>query len=178
MSNLHRWDRWHEGLEEPRPYAATQTYRLGAAWLADCALVEDWGAGGGYLTRYVEPERYRGIDGSHSPFADEIADLTEYRSETPGLFMRHLLEHNLDWAAILDNALASFTERMALILFTPLVDCTRVIAWQDEHDVPDIAFALGDLTDPLEAVGAQWRADTLVTEAYYGTETIIYAEKP
>lgn len=32
--------------------------------------------------------------------------------------MRHILEHNYEWARILDNALASFTQRMAPILFT------------------------------------------------------------
>jgi hypothetical protein len=177
VSNLGKWDDWYADLAEPEPYALTPTYALGAAWLAECALIEDWGAGKGWLRTLVEPERYRAIDGSASPFADEIADLAEYRSQTPGLFMRHVLEHNLGWAEILDNALASFTERMALILFTPLVDETRVAAWQEDPGVPDITFVLSDLTDPIEAAGVRWAAETLVTESHYGTETIFYLRK-
>jgi hypothetical protein len=175
---LGKWDSWYSDLtDEPRPYAATETYRLGADWLAPCSLVADWGCGGGFLTRYIEPERYRGIDGSATPFADVIADLAEYRSEAPGIFMRHVLEHDLRYADILDNALASFTERMALVLFTPLVESTHVAAWNDDPGVPDIAFALSDLTDPMDAAGVLWSAETLATESHYGSETIIYMRK-
>ena len=54
--------------------------------------------------------------------------------------MRHILEHNYEWARILDNALASFTERMALILFTPEQEVTEEIAFRSDVGVPDIAF--------------------------------------
>ncbi|MPZ20855.1 MAG: hypothetical protein GEV06_23545 [Luteitalea sp.] len=68
----------------------------------------------------VRSNRYRGIDGTALPFCDEVVDLVQYRSTVPGIFMRHLLEHNDDWARVLDNALASLTERMVLDLSSPV----------------------------------------------------------
>jgi hypothetical protein len=54
---------------------------------------------------------------------------------------------NYEWVRILDNGLVSFTERMALILFTPEQDATEEIAFQSDIGVPDIAFRLADITD-------------------------------
>jgi hypothetical protein len=76
-----------------------------------------------------------------------VVDLVQYRSSVPGIFMRHILEHNYEWARVLDNALASFTQRMALILFTPEREATQEIAFQHDVGVPDIAFRLADITD-------------------------------
>ena len=61
--------------------------------------------------------------------------------------MRHVIEHNEAWGRILDNAVASFTERMVLILFTPERATTEAIAFHPDLGVPDIAFRLADLTD-------------------------------
>ena len=105
------------------------------------------GAAGGLAEHVAPPDRYRGIDGTASPRCAEVVDLVEYRSTIPGLFMRHILEHNYEWARILDNALASFTERMALILFTPEQEATKEIAFRSDVGVPDIAFRLADITD-------------------------------
>jgi hypothetical protein len=163
------WDRWYQDLVEPAPYGDTTTYHLGADWLKDCETVEDWGCGKGWLRTLIEPGRYVGVDGSVTPFADVVADLAEYRSATPGLFMRHVLEHNDRWADILDNAAASFTQRMALIIFTPLVRHTRQIAWSDDPGVPDIAFNLSDLTNRF---GCDWTHETLATNTQYGAETV------
>jgi hypothetical protein len=55
--------------------------------------------------------------------------------------MRHILEHNYEWARVLDNALASFTQRMALILFTPERETTQEIAFQ--HDGTAVWRRLG-----------------------------------
>lgn len=170
MGNLGLWDRWYSIVEQPEPYADTITYRLGAEWLAGCALIEDWGCGKGWLRTLVEADRYRGIDGSHSPFADEVVDLAAYRSSVPGLFMRHVLEHDFRWAQILDNAVASFTERMVLILFTPLAAETHDIEWEPDPGVPNIAFHLEDITDRLTGC---WTAETIGTPSKYGTETIL-----
>ena len=101
------WDRWN-ATEEPTPYGLSDTYRLGAEWLATCSLVEDWGCGRGYLRTLIEPERYRGIDGS-GPHADVTHDLLSYRSYVPGIFMRHVLEHNYGWTYVLANAVESFS---------------------------------------------------------------------
>jgi len=178
MAMTGKWDHLHAGVETLEPYGATVTYELGARFLADCDLVEDWGCGKGWMRRHVPPGQYRGIDGSRSPFADVTADLTDYRSTVPGVFMRHVLEHNYDWRAVLDNAIASFTQRLVVVLFTPLVDETHEIAFVPDPGVPDIAFALGDLTGPIGAAGAAWSTETIETATHYGTETVIYAEKP
>jgi hypothetical protein len=162
----------------PPPYADTETYRLGADWLARCALVEDWGCGKGWLRTLVAAGRYRGIDGSRTPFADEVTDLASYRSEVPGIFMRHVLEHDFRWQRILDNALASFTDRMALILFTPLVAETGDIEWEDPPGVPNIAFRLADLTERMDAAGATYTHRTLPTAAKYGVETVVLLARP
>lgn len=145
------WERVYAGMEEASPYGGFGSYELGAEWLADCELVEDWGCGKGWLRTLVEDERYRGIDGSASPLADEVVDLAEYRSEVPGLFMRHVLEHDWRWEQILDNAIASFTERMVLILFSPLQNETREIGRESMVHVPVIGFRLEDITERFDS---------------------------
>lgn len=176
-SNVGKWNVAHSGLGEiPRPYGATDSYPMGARWLAPCELIEDWGCGAGWFSFLTESCRYRGIDGSKTPFADEIADLAEYRSQVPGIFMRHVIEHDFRWERILDNALASFTERMCLILFTPLSqNGTHDIEWEDPPGVPNLSFALDDLTDRMVEAGVE--ADIVTVEpgrrrAKYGAETV------
>lgn len=174
-TNVGKWDRWYAGLDEEQPYGLTETYQLGAEFLADCALIEDWGCGKGWMRRYVAPDRYRGVDGSRTPFADEIADLAEYRSDVHGVFMRHVLEHDYRWSLILANAVASFRERMVLVLFTPLVEKTHEITFAPDPGVPDLAFSLDDLAERFD--GLDWSHDTLTTATQYGTETIFYIER-
>lgn len=168
MSRL-TWENWNY-TEEPVPYALTATYQIGAEWLESCSLVEDWGCGRGWLRTHIEPGRYRGVDGHPSPMADVVADLTGYRSTVPGIFMRHVLEHNYQWERILDNAVASFTERMALIVFTPFAGETHEIALNEELGVPDISFQLEDLTDRFGT--STFEAKWLLTDAQYGVETV------
>lgn len=167
MRNL--WDNWNNTLE-PQPYGLSDTYHIGAQWLAECTHIEDWGCGRGYMRTLIPPERYTGVDGSGT-MADIHADLRTYRSNTPGLFMRHVLEHNHDWRDVLANAIGSFTERMVLVLFTPLQDETAVIGMEETLGVPDIAFAMSDL-EPFFA-GLNWTVETLVSEGtQYGVETV------
>jgi hypothetical protein len=181
VTNLGKWDRWYALLGDdpsPQPYAQTITYELGVAWLDDCETVEDWGCGKGWLRTLIRPDRYRGIDGSASPFADEIVDLADYRSSVPGVFMRHVIEHDMRWKEILANALASFTHRMVLILFTPLVEQTHDIAWEADPGVPNLAFALDDLTTVFaEPDGVSWHHETLATTSQFETETIFYLQR-
>jgi hypothetical protein len=176
MTNVEKWAAWYQGLEEPWPYGETTSYEIGAAWLADCALTEDWGCGAGWLRTLIPPERYRGIDGTSSPVCDEVADLVTYRSTVPGIFMRRVLEHNHKWERILDNALASFTERMALILFTPEKATTGEIAWASEVGVPDIAFRLADITDRFRE-DVTYTVERIASATEYGCETILLLER-
>jgi hypothetical protein len=103
----------------------TATYQMAAAFLADVDTVEDWGCGAGGFKRFCLAPTYRGIDGSRTPHADEIVDLCAYRSTAEGILLRHVLEHNPRWLTMLDNALASFTRKLCLILFTPLSQARR-----------------------------------------------------
>lgn len=148
-SNVGKWDDWHTTV---KPFGEPTSYSLGADWLGPCESIEDWGAGAGYLSKLIDPIRYTGIDGSPGPCTTVIADLTTYRSQTSGLFMRHVLEHNFEWKKILDNALSSFTERMFLVLFTPLADETHDTEFEDPPGVPNLSFRLGDITNRIDCI--------------------------
>lgn len=175
MSNLGKWNRWYSLVDEEEPFGLTPTYQLGADYLADCATVEDWGCGKGWMRKLVEPERYRGIDGSWSRFADEVVDLEHYRSDVEGLFMRHVLEHNYGWRRILANAVASFSRRLVLVIFTPMGEATREIAFAPDPGVPDISFAVEDITGAFN--GHRWSTQSLETATQHGVETIFLVEK-
>jgi hypothetical protein len=175
-TNVGKWTSWYQGTEQPWPYGETTSYEIGAAWLADCARVEDWGCGAGWLSTLIPADRYRGIDGTPSPRCAEVVDLVQYRSSVPAIFMRHILEHNYEWARVLDNALASFTQRMALILFTPERETTQEIAFQSEVGVPDIAFRLGDITDRFPP-DVTYTVERISSATQYGCETILLLER-
>jgi len=175
-SNVHRWDSTYAlGMSRPQPYGGTETYDLGADWLGKCKTVEDWGCGKGYFRTYFEGDRYRGIDGSQTPWADEIADLAEYRSQPDGIFMRHVLEHDPRWSEILTNAVASFQERLVLVLFTPMGEKTEQIAWNDKQGVPDLSFAEFDITDHLGDL--DWSRKYVESATQYGGETVFRVER-
>jgi hypothetical protein len=88
--------------------------------------------------------------------------------------MRHVLEHNTHWREILTNAIASFQEKMALIMFTPFVEETRHIEdrWSG---IPTIAFKKEDLTTFFD--GLSYTEEHLETRTEYGVEHIFYLEK-
>jgi hypothetical protein len=175
-SNLGRWAPWYQGLDDrPAPYCDTDTYRQAADWLADCATVEDWGCGKGWFRQFT-PGAYLGVDGTASPFADVVADLVTYQSDPrpEGILLRHVIEHEPRWAELLDNALASFTRRLCLIVFTPLAAETHQIAWLDELGVPDISFAVADLTARFDAAGVIAHPELdIPSTAAYGVEHVI-----
>jgi hypothetical protein len=177
MSNVGKWDGWYRGMvrEQPEAYGDIETYKLGAKFLERCMSIEDWGCGKGFMRTLCNPNAYIGIDGSHTPHADVIDDLVTRISSPHGIFIRHVLEHNYDWGAILDNAIASARQKLCIVLFTPLVEHTHEIAWND-IGVPDIAFRLEDITDPmLEKFHV--KSTNLATATQYGEETIIYGER-
>ncbi len=174
MSNA--WDK-HNQVKEPTLYGDSQTYKLGAEFLKNCLKVEDWGCGKGGLKLFIARERYYGIDGSTTPHADLMIDLREYQSTTPGLFMRHVLEHNRDWEAILQNALRSFAERMVLVVFTPFNDTeeTKVLATSERGKFVDYALPRAKLELMLSEFS--FRSETVKSKTQYGSETIYYIEK-
>jgi glycosyltransferase involved in cell wall biosynthesis len=176
-----RWDAtfgaWKYQTLEKFAYGDDTTYAKGLAFLDGHGAIEDWGCGFGHARSFVTQSPYIGVDGS-SQYADRIADLREYTSVIECIFMRHVLEHNVDWRRILDNAIASFTKRMALVLFTPLSDTTRVIATSigmTSVVVPDISFQQDDLTSRFR--GVPYRLESLATDTQYGVEHIFYLER-
>jgi hypothetical protein len=176
-SKLGKWEPAFQNAREPYPFGDTLTYQKAAVVLKDLSQVEDWGCGLAWFKRYLPSTiRYKGIDGSHSEFVDEVADLTAYSSQVEGILLRHVLEHNEDWATILRNAIRSFTRKLVLVLFTPFSDVTRIINYNASMAVPDISFARTDLIRVFVAVN--WSLEeNLRTNTQYGVEHLFYLEK-
>ena len=176
MSNLGKWNRWYSDLPEPQSYGSTETYEIGAEFLADCGTIEDWGCGKGFMRTLIDPARYRGIDGSESRFADEVADLAEYVSTVDGVFIRHVLEHDRRWKLILSNALDSARRKLVVVLFTPMADATHEIAWNADPGVPDISFRIEDLEAVLSD-DFDITVETIESATQYGVETVLLCER-
>jgi hypothetical protein len=79
-TNAGKWAAWYRVRDGPWPYGETTGYEIGAAWLGGCARTEDWGCGAGWLRTLIPPARYRGLDGTASPFCDEVVDLVARRA--------------------------------------------------------------------------------------------------
>jgi hypothetical protein len=184
-SNLGRWDEFYKTLP-PEPsafyYGDTETYRIGAEFLYGCETIEDWGTGGGGFKRYC-PEAI-GIDGSHTPFADKIADLSVYTSDVDGIFMRHVLEHNIDWKDILENALKSARKKVCVVLFTsPTALNTIEIPEGTEANkscgvnVPNLRLGRKELINIFINEGCSVVEQNFQTDTEYGEETILLITK-
>jgi hypothetical protein len=160
-SNVGKWDAWYGGVDPASPHACqygdTVTYLMAASFMMDVGEVEDWGCGAGGFKRFYRG-RYIGLDGSKTPIAEKIVDLCEYKSSVDGIVIRHVLEHNYDWAKILDNALGSFRKKLCLILFTPFAEETKEIAHNAIHgiDAPDLSFSQADIDSRMQAAGVRF----------------------
>lgn len=186
MTNLGKWEPWYGKLtadDKPQPYGASPTYEMGAEWLKDCAAVEDWGCGLGWARQYYREGQYRGVDGTDSPYADEVGDLaTRDCDPVPGIYMRGVIEHDYRWDKILRNACRLFTERMCLVLFTPIVlKGPQELAFVEEIGVPDLAFSHRNIAECLVGThGSQIDWDLEVIESPntgYGVEAVFRMEK-
>lgn len=184
MSNLGKWAPWYDSLtadDKPQPYGASPTYEMGAEWLKDCLTVEDWGCGLGWARQYYRADQYYGVDGTDSPYADEVDDLATRDCDlVPGIFMRGVIEHDYHWEKILDNAYRLFLERMCLVLFTPMVmDGPQELAFVEEIGVPDLSFSWQNIVSSFREHRIR-RWDVKVIESPhtgYGVETIFRMEK-
>lgn len=113
-------DKWRYKNTAPFAYGNNTSYTRAARWLdLPGEVVEDWGCGGGWARQFFRQARYVGLDGSRSHFCDRQVDFQEYVSSVDGVLVRHVLEHNHNWQAILRNAVESFQHRMVLVLFMP-----------------------------------------------------------
>lgn len=172
MTNVGRWNAVYADVSVSSPYGDDTTYQIAASFLRECHTIEDWGCGQGWFRGFLAPDcGYVGVDGSHSPFVDRIADLETYRSTCEGLLLRHVLEHNRGWRGILDNAIASFTRRLVLIVFTPLGESDVELARCGQTGVPDLTLSERDLRQRLadfDVLTRQVRSRT-----HYGAETVL-----
>lgn len=185
MSNVGKWDNWYHGLDldEPQAFGDQTSYRMAAEWLQDCETVADWGCGKGAFRSYVPPpRRYLGFDGSNTPFAAQIVDLASFQFASEGVLLRHVIEHNYDWQEILRNAAASFTKRMVVVVFTPMIPSEDVkveeIAFQTLGPlggVPDLSFSLAALTEVAPDHLVQVTTVESITQ--YRTETVLLYER-
>ena len=190
MSNVGRWAPWYSSLppnSSPIAYGDSEAYRLGADWLKDCAVVQDWGCGLGWARQFYRADQYVGIDGTESPFADVVADLASPLDlgvagwGREGIFMRGVIEHDYNWEKILAHAYRTFTERMCLVLFTPMVlRGPEQIAFVQKIGVPDLSFSLRNIIEPMrEHESIDWKIVEISSpNTGYGVETLFFMEKP
>jgi hypothetical protein len=168
-----RWDHYYAA--PGRLYGDDTTYMMAAAWVRDCATVEDWGCGERHLEQFIRPPAaYVGVDGSGS-YADVREDLALRKTTCEGLVMRHVLEHNHNWADILDNAIRSATKRLFIALYTPEVAETHPLPRPDVAHCPVIAFRLADIMGRLAGWGRWMPAEKVVTQGDYGQEIVLRA---
>jgi hypothetical protein len=184
MSN--KWNEWYKDLKKDDigsfRYGDTETYKLGYEFLKDCDIIEDWGCGtGGFKRLFITDNvsKYIGVDGSNTPFSDIKVNLTEYISNVPGIFMRHVLEHNYEWKIILNNACTSFNKKMCLILFTPFSSETKEIAHNLKHgvDCPDLAFNKDELISIFKKYNISYELITIQSNTGYNVEHVFYLSK-
>lgn len=163
--------KWNYGAAPKFPYGDETSYRKAIEFLDGPYVIEDWGCGTAWARKFVKRGRYIGIDGSWSLHCDQISDLRTYRSSADGILMRHILEHNWEWKKILENALASFQKRFALIIFTPFSEETKSLATSFET-VPDLSFRKEDILSFIRPFLVM--EETLQTQTQYGVEHMFY----
>jgi len=183
-SRLGLWNSVYAGGVNRAMYDDITTARVAGAYLSrDCILtVEDWGCGLGGFKEYIGAwQDYIGIDGSRSPYADCIADLEKYTSNSDSVHMRHVLEHNPQWEQILYNALCSFRKRMVLTLFTPFNESTQIIARYKNFcgtgvEMIDLGFSRDDIVNQFDDL--HWFSiENIRTDTQYGIEHMFFIEK-
>lgn len=167
---LATWDRLMD-TEEPAPFGYEQTYDLGARWLRGCEVVEDWGCGRRWFEHFLTPRQgYLGVDASPR-WADVVTDLRDYRSFGHGVFMRHVLEHNPDWPTILDNLLASFRHRAAVIVYTECSPAGTVFDSWAHDDIPVLRLDPFEMARRISATGVHGTVRVIVNDSRYYGET-------
>jgi len=165
--------KWDYKGQSSAPYDDETSYKLGVAFLDGHGDIEDWGCGTAFAKKFVSESGYIGVDGSQSDFADVKAELQDYRSNADCIFVRHVLEHNWGWRAILTNALASFQKRMVLILFTPMGESEMRL--DGDGLIPDLQLPRNEVVSFL--AGFKVHEEQIRSATQYGQETIFYIEK-
>lgn len=176
MSSAGKWNDLYRNISvknretHPIKFGDGITYRIAAAFLSDVPQVEDWGCGTGAFKEFCLVD-YVGVDGSKSPYVDRVANLATYRSRAAGIHLRHVLEHNHDWEAILANAVASSDQKLCVCLFTPFAPSTVEIATNTEIGVPVLSLPRREIEKHFE--GLSWRLlENIPTNTEYQQEQV------
>lgn len=151
-------------------YGHSDVSYIKAAEFLNDGPVEDWGCGACYAKKFFNSS-YIGVDGTND-FCDIQADLRYYKSNIHGILLRHVLEHNVDWKLILQNALDS-CDKLALVIYTPFVNETIVTPIPDYEGVVDICFRKSDITNLLPKYKEEVVESPNVAHNH-NTETIFY----
>lgn len=167
-------DRWIGLRAQNQRYGHSDESYIKAAGFLDIPgkTVQDWGCGGGYARQFFKNASYLGVDGTND-FCDVQADLRTYQTNSDGILLRHVLEHNFEWEKILKNAIAS-CEKLCVIIFTPFGDETKQVGWNPGYEVPDISFRKEDLTKFFPKYTEETIESPNVYTAPHNTETIFY----
>lgn len=168
------WAKAYERQNSDHRYGDTRSYEFIEGFLRGLDT-EDWGCGLGTFQKYHQGG-YAGVDGTKTPFCHVVADLRERKSNVPGILLRHVLEHNVDWRTILKNAIESCQKTLVVVLFTPFQTETKQISWSDEVGVPDIGFSYADLRKELPKDVEEY-LDIPSPSTQYGIEHIFVVRK-
>lgn len=165
---------WNEAFKNPNPdrFGPPDSYEFAETFLQGLE-VEDWGCGEARFKDFHKG-KYVGVDGSESGKQSELQDLRTRKSQSEGILLRHVLEHNVDWAMILENALQSFTDTLVVVMFCPWQDETKVIA--NAGGIADISFSLEDFRSHFPA-GTQEFLNRPAPLLQYGMEHFFVVKK-
>ncbi len=175
---MNKWTKWYINKNQSEPYADTISYSMGAEFLKDCDIVEDWGCGLGWFKK-TYCGRAIGVDGTESKFSDVVADLATYKSYNfpNGIFMRHVLEHNENWKEILENALDTARYKFFLAIFTPFSETEKILGWTEELGVPDISLVRKDVENTIVAHDFGFEGVGIKSDTFFGVEYIYKCTK-
>jgi len=149
------------------------SYKKGFDWLKSCETIEDWGCGtGGFKFTDGVKNKYIGIDGSNTPIADIKTDLSTYKSEVHGIFMRQVLEYNENWKQIFDNACKSFKEKLCVVITSSFPEV-------DNNGIKTYTVDQREFFEIIENNNCVYTSEVIQnkTDDTYNIETIIYITK-
>ena len=176
---MDKWNELYKNLDSNNPssfkYSDTVTYEKGFNWLKSCEIIEDWGCGnGGFKQLFTDTvkNKYIGIDGANTPIASIKTDLSTYKSEAHGIFMRQVLEYNENWKQIFDNACKSFKEKLCIVI-------TSSFPEMDINGIKIYSIDQREFFEIIENNNCVYTSEVIQnkTNDMYNIETIIYITK-
>jgi hypothetical protein len=163
------------GSGDPVPFGDTISYEIGAKFI-DGLPTEDWGSGYGWFMK-VHTGPYTAVNNvSVMDVPEIVADLHVYKSSTPAIFLRAVLEHTTNWRSVLNNAIASATEKIVLVVTTPDGN-DKVIKYIQTTEIPDIALPWQEIDKMFLTSGWNIKKRVLETSSHNGIDAIWLAQK-